>query len=121
MIKQKVRDFKQELEDEISNVRDTHFFKLIEDEMDRCVKENDVNTLNLLYGLNIRMRRWLWIYAYSKDRFRNNIPVEVNLFVTHGIFSKGTTLTGISKIWSTNSFKDIGSYPMGNVIVFKVW
>lgn len=33
--------------------------------------------------------------------------VKVNLIVSHGIFSKGTTLPGIDKIYCTNSFKDL--------------
>jgi ribose-phosphate pyrophosphokinase len=41
------------------------------------------------------------------DVLRSKNAKSVNLILTHGIFSKGISLQGINKIYTTNSFKDI--------------
>ncbi len=44
---------------------------------------------------------------------------KVNLFVTHGVFSKGTNLEGIDTIYTTDPYQD-GFEGSGNVVVFPV-
>lgn len=66
--KQKTKDFKKEFEDERNDVENTHFFKIIEDRMDECVKNNDKKTLRILFNLTNNMRRWLWVKNYNLEK-----------------------------------------------------
>jgi ribose-phosphate pyrophosphokinase len=45
---------------------------------------------------------------------------SVNLYVSHGIFSKGFTLEGIDKIWTTNSYREKEEYP-SNITVLDAF
>lgn len=46
-------------------------------------------------------------FVMLADELVKRGAVTVNLFVTHGIFSKGPELNNIDVIWTTNSFRDL--------------
>jgi ribose-phosphate pyrophosphokinase len=42
---------------------------------------------------------------------------SVDLFVTHGIFSRGTRLEGIDTIYTTDSYKSVADYQPGPIVI----